>query len=350
MGSIQTSILCSSQFEKDARTTKNILCHNSIASIDTARIQLFDDISDVIHQPTNEHNIFFHETSCQSSSAPVGLVDLNARQACAVESAARAHPNRSVFLLFSRPVGFERNRKPPPLFEALASYENIRWLNLNLSTYAAETPVAEWLHPTAADSPLFHSDYFVEHTADLLRLVSLYRWGGMYMDLDFVVRRRLDDAVAAPNFCGEELNGTIANGLLQLSRYCVGHMIAARALRRFAQRFRGDGWSSNGATLLAHVLRRVCNGSDLMECRVFSVLRRDELYAVHYGIWWVLFEPRLAAEVMELVRESRAVHFWNRLSGGKAVVVGSGSAYELLAKEFCPKVYGVVVHRDGGVF
>lgn len=46
-------------------------------------------------QPKNGNNIFFHETSCSSD----GVVKLNARQACAVESAGIGY--LPLFLIYS---------------------------------------------------------------------------------------------------------------------------------------------------------------------------------------------------------------------------------------------------------
>jgi lactosylceramide 4-alpha-galactosyltransferase len=101
-------------------------------------------------------NIFFHETSCTVD----GIVRLNSRQACAVESSALINPNHEVFLLFTSQVGF-RNRTPLPIIDALLSYPNVHFNYLNLTEYAEHTPLNKWMKT----GELFRSQYVNSHTS-----------------------------------------------------------------------------------------------------------------------------------------------------------------------------------------
>lgn len=70
-----------------------------------------ETLTDILNsdvKPSNGKNIFFHETSCISEN---GIVNLNARQACAIESAARMNPHMNVFALFASKVGFKNGKK-----------------------------------------------------------------------------------------------------------------------------------------------------------------------------------------------------------------------------------------------
>lgn len=62
-----------------------------------------DSLPDISDNPPNHYkkNIFFLETSCSSYNK--GKLFIKARQACAVESAARLNPNMDVHLLFASP-------------------------------------------------------------------------------------------------------------------------------------------------------------------------------------------------------------------------------------------------------
>lgn len=125
-----------------------------------------DDVLMAPIQPEPGRSIFFHETSCPQMSSlrsedlmttpeslHLNLVKLNARQACAVESAARNNPLLKVFVLFASPRYKSPNTTIDPIIEAILSYDNVFLRNLNLWSYAAGTPVYELLK----DGALFKS-------------------------------------------------------------------------------------------------------------------------------------------------------------------------------------------------
>ncbi len=68
---------------------------------------LIDILKSEVKPLESGKNIFFHETSCSPEN---GILNLNARQACAIESAARVNPHMKVFVLFASKVGL-RNGK-----------------------------------------------------------------------------------------------------------------------------------------------------------------------------------------------------------------------------------------------
>ncbi|XP_031631974.1 uncharacterized protein LOC116346177 isoform X2 [Contarinia nasturtii] len=89
----------------------------------------FPDILDAEKQPLPGKSIFFHvETSCNAD----GIAELNAKQACVIESAARWNPNRDVFVIFASPVGIRDYPHWPPFIEQLKEYDNIYFRNMNL--------------------------------------------------------------------------------------------------------------------------------------------------------------------------------------------------------------------------
>lgn len=148
------------------------------------------------------------------------------RQSCAVESTARANPNRNIFVLFSSPVGVSTDES---LLDAniaiLASYPNIHILNVDLWRYAIGTPLEEWIN----SEKIFHSGFFNWHLSDVLRFITLYRYGGIYADLDFVVKKSFDDL--GENFAGNDWGDVVAPGLMHLSQSGIGHIIAKRCMR-----------------------------------------------------------------------------------------------------------------------
>lgn len=92
------------------------------------------------------------------------------------------NPEHSVFVLFTSQVGF-RNVTTIPILDALLSYRNINFNYLNLTQYAKETPLDEFM----MSGELSRSSYIITHTSDVLRYLSLWKFGGTYLDLDTVM-------------------------------------------------------------------------------------------------------------------------------------------------------------------
>ncbi|CAN8008825.1 unnamed protein product, partial [Ixodes pacificus] len=131
--------------------------------------------------PTNSQprNIFFLETS--------GRGNLTRRMSCAVESAALHHPKWTVSLLNAE--NSEKPRSPSPFFDLLRGIPNVDIRSIKLSEVLEGTPLSSWNFSGALRS----SPYRAVHLADVLRLAVVYKYGGVYLDLDIVVLRSLED-------------------------------------------------------------------------------------------------------------------------------------------------------------
>lgn len=97
--------------------------------------------------------------------------------------------------------------------------------NVNLWTYTQNTPLDKWLN----NDQLFRSNYLIEHVADFLRLLSLYKWGGTYLDLDVVVKTNL--SIIGKNYAGAESDVLIANGVLNFDYKGIGHKTVTLCLK-----------------------------------------------------------------------------------------------------------------------
>lgn len=148
------------------------------------------------------------------------------RQACAIESAALLNPNFDVFVLFASPVGLPNNTDATfPIIATLQSYSNIYFRNINLWTYSTNTPLEDWFLSDA----LFQSQYLNSHVSDFLRYVSLFKFGGTYLDLDVVVQKSLENIDA--NYAGAESANFVAAGVINFQHNGIGHEIADMCVR-----------------------------------------------------------------------------------------------------------------------
>ncbi|KAG8306134.1 hypothetical protein J6590_055107 [Homalodisca vitripennis] len=125
----------------------------------------------------SDKGIFFLETSCHSEPG----IHLTPRQACAVESAAKMNPTMDVYVLFPSPV--VDNISHPSHLQELLSYTNVRLRHLPMDLYFQDSPLAEWY----SSGILRTSRWPRSHASDILRYLTLWKFGGIYLDLDVVV-------------------------------------------------------------------------------------------------------------------------------------------------------------------
>ncbi|XP_017024672.1 lactosylceramide 4-alpha-galactosyltransferase [Drosophila kikkawai] len=294
-------------------------------------------------KPVPGRSIFFHETSCQQTEKRrYKLMELTARQACAIESAALHNPNFQVFVLFAGPTYriSSNNSNSQPLVEAILSYSNVHLRRLNLWSYAAGTPIEEWLK----DGSLFLSSYLFSHISDFLRYLTLYRYGGLYLDMDVVVLRNMEEV--PPNYTGAESNTHLAAGVMSLAATGFGHEIAESCLRDLQLNFDGKDWGNNGPGVITRVAQKICGTKDIQvmqedhkRCLGFKVFGRGAFYAVPWKQWRDFFEPEKLPQTMALTKDSYVVHVWNKHSSTLKIKRGTKSAYAKYAEQNCPRAY-----------
>lgn len=188
------------------------------------------------------------------------------------------------------------------------------------------------------------SSYLFSHISDFLRYLTLYRYGGIYLDMDVVMLRSMEDV--PPNFTGAESNAYLAAGVMSLSHTGFGHEIAESCLRDFQQNFDGSDWGNNGPGVITRVVQRICGTQDIAlmiddrkRCMGFKVFDRNAFYAVPWKHWRHFFEPQLLEQTLTHTKDSYVVHVWNNLSKQQAIKVGSSTAYGKYAEQHCPKAY-----------
>lgn len=144
------------------------------------------------------------------------------------------NPGHEVFVFYTSQVGF-RNTTPLPLIDALLSYPNIHFNYLSLDQYTEETPLAEWMK----SGELFRSTFVIAHTADMLRYLTLWKFGGTYLDLDTVMLRPLDELES--NYAAVESEDVVAIGIINFENVS-GHEIADLCVKDFLKNYDGKKW------------------------------------------------------------------------------------------------------------
>lgn len=106
------------------------------------------------------------------------------RQACAIESAARWNPDRDIFVLFPSQIGFSELYSSS-IMHSLRFYRNIYFRRVNYQNYGLSSPAEDLLE----SDQIFLSNFLTETLSDILRFVTLYRFGGIYLDTDVIVQQ-----------------------------------------------------------------------------------------------------------------------------------------------------------------
>jgi hypothetical protein len=136
--------------------------------------------------PGGKHIIFI-ETGClldePQNSNYKGLV-LHKRQVCAIESAAKMNPEYKVHLLYSCPI-HDRLEDSSEYVQTMFTYPNVNLWKLETKRHFSKTPLEKWNFKAAMTS----SHWPKEHASDVLRFLTLWKYGGTYLDMDIVILR-----------------------------------------------------------------------------------------------------------------------------------------------------------------
>lgn len=177
------------------------------------------------------------------------------------------------------------------------------------------------------------------------RYLTLWKYGGVYLDLDVVIIKPLDDL--PKNFAGAQSSKVIASGIVGFELNSPGHNIATQCLLDLQSNFDGSIWGQNGPGVITRVAEAICatkNISEMYDCSCagnFKVLSPKTFYPVPWEDWTRLFEETTEENVEVLVKDSYVVHMWNNLSKNKKILLEENVTYNLLARKYCPKVYSL---------
>ncbi|XP_034937294.1 lactosylceramide 4-alpha-galactosyltransferase-like isoform X2 [Chelonus insularis] len=279
----------------------------------------------------DDHNIFFHETSCFGDRE----ILLNARQACAVESAAKMNPGMKVYLSFLSHRKFSNYTKM--IIDILMSYKNVHIHRISMDRYVKDTPLEEWW----ASGVFKSSRWPRSHMSDILRYLTLWKYPGIYLDLDVVVISSLEHL---SNFAGAEDWEDVAAGVLGFGANQVGRRIADACLRDLKKNFRGDIWGNNGPGVITRILQRICAAKYAQDmtkarCHGFNVYPPSTFYPIHYKKWKLYFDAKKRNETLRMIEKALIIHVWNKLSQFETIRIGSDVPYAIIANQYCPKIF-----------
>ncbi|MBA0724144.1 hypothetical protein Golax_020852 [Gossypium laxum] len=177
-----------------------------------------------------------------------------------------------------------------------------------------------------------------QNLSNLLRLVLLYKYGGVYIDTDVIVLKsfnNLSNVIGAQSMNIETKTWSrLNNAVLVFDKH---HPLLYKFIQEFALTFDGNKWGHNGPYLVSRVVGRVTNRPGFN----FTVLPPPAFYPVDWSRIRSLFRgPNnriqsdwLRRKLEQIRRQSYAVHLWNRQS--KDVRVEEGSIVHHIISDCC---------------
>ncbi|CAN7992674.1 unnamed protein product, partial [Ixodes hexagonus] len=267
---------------------------------------------------------------------------LTRRQACVVQSAALHNPSFDVHLLMlSHP---SQNSVPldcreDTLFlKPLSRMKNVHIWNLQTTDLFHGTYLHGWLERFLSGRPGHTS-----HLLDAIRVLTLWNFGGTFLDLDFLVLRsfqhRLDNSVL------EDGGGFLTARFLSFEK---GHPLLGVWLKDFNLNYSPNEVTDYGNVVLTRNVRNLCNVSSLDEigkkrsCKV-EVIPGKLFYPVHRREADDIFSndiysPDASQYLVSRTANSYAICLWSDITSGVAYKRNQVPPYVAFERRQCPDI------------
>ncbi|XP_012576103.1 PREDICTED: lactosylceramide 4-alpha-galactosyltransferase [Condylura cristata] len=272
-------------------------------------------------------NIFFLETSERT--------DPNFLFTCSVESAARAHPESRVVVLMKGLRGGNASLPRHLGLSLLRCFPNVRLRPLDLAALFRDTPLAGWYAAARAR----WEPYLLPVLSDASRIALLWKFGGVYLDTDFIVLRSLRNLT---NVLGAQSRYVLNGAFLAFERH---HEFMALCMRDFVAHYNGWVWGHQGPQLLTRAFKKWCAIRSLdhsRACRGVSTLPREAFYPIPWQDWRKYFQDISPEELPRLLHATYAVHVWNKKSQGTRLEATSRALLAQLHHRYCPTTHAAM--------
>ncbi|NXX16629.1 A4GAT galactosyltransferase, partial [Podargus strigoides] len=274
--------------------------------------------------PPPPGDVFFVETSERTNPSYLFT--------CSVESAARTHPGTRVVVLMKGLANGNASLPNHWGFSLLSSFPSVEIQTLDLPELFSGTPLAEWyLQPEHHKEP-----YFLPVLSDACRIAIMWKFGGVYLDTDFIVLRNLKNLTNALGLQSQNvLNGAFLS-------FKPKHEFMELCMKDFVENYNGWIWAHQGPHLLTRVFKKWCSIGDIqknMSCKDMTALSPEAFYPIPWEDWKKLFEAISSSELHKLLKNTYAVHVWNKLTHKTRLEITSQALLAQLYSQFCPATY-----------
>ncbi|XP_019399910.1 PREDICTED: lactosylceramide 4-alpha-galactosyltransferase [Crocodylus porosus] len=304
---------------------------------DTNKSQLHDLILEVnchhlvpsppavsVSPPPTPGNIFFVETSER--------INPHFLFVCSVESAARAHPDTKVVILMKGLADKKISQPKHWGLSLLGCFPNVEIWPLDLDDLFSGTPLADWY----SQAQHRWEPYFLAVLSDACRIAIMWKFGGIYLDTDFIVLKNLGNLT---NVIGIQSKYTLNGAFLSFE---PNHKFIELCMKDYVDHYNSWIWGHQGPQLLSRVFKKWCSIRSLQSrkgCKGVSILPQEAFYPIHWQDWKKYFEEVSSSAFQKLFQNSYAAHIWNKKSQGTRFEVTSKALLAQLHSCYCPSTY-----------
>ena len=255
------------------------------------------------------------------------------KQLCVIESASKHHPNHMINVWTISP----ELQNDPNFVLIQEKYQNIDLVKINVKNFIDESQLKNiW-------NKLENSAYYVSHLSDVLRILILKKFGGIYLDLDALVIKTFP---SNENFIGFNEIGLNEIGINEFElaggvmKFQMNHSIVQEMIVELSNSFDGNAWTANGPDLIKKVIKNFCKGK-LENCQNLTIFDPYVFYPIAYFHWKELYEKNSTIDYSIFRKFSYSVHLWNKMSSPIEQAPKS-SLIRKLADENCPNVNDII--------
>ncbi|KAL1545504.1 lactosylceramide 4-alpha-galactosyltransferase [Salvia divinorum] len=177
-----------------------------------------------------------------------------------------------------------------------------------------------------------------QNLSNLIRLAVLYKYGGIYLDTDFIILKNLEGLRNSIGAQSVDLFGNWTRLNNAVLVFDSNHPLLYKFLEEFASTFDGNVWGHNGPYLVSRVVEKLAKTEEFYN---FTVLPPMAFYPVSWGKVAGFFarpsgrvgERWVGAKIRQLSRLTYGVHLWNSKSSG--IEIEEGSIMERLISDHC---------------
>lgn len=206
--------------------------------------------------------------------------DILGRHGCSIESASRLHPHGLIFVLMkSRTVNLDRG-----IYQRLKIFSNLHFVHFEEENLYRGTNL-ENLKRNERRQWIRYFD--VSHKSDFVRTALLYKYGGIYFDLDVIP---LKDFSPFINAVGLESSETVNVAVLVFQRQHLALDIQMDLqIESVKNKFHTFCWNCVGPLALTKSLKNICDEKQFLihqkeKCHQIDIQPSFVFYPINYQV------------------------------------------------------------------
>ncbi|KMT00982.1 hypothetical protein BVRB_9g222450 [Beta vulgaris subsp. vulgaris] len=257
------------------------------------------------------------------------------RELFSLESVVKAHPHGCVFIVSRIMASKEGREVIKPLLER---GHNILPVAPDFSILFNGTPAHDWLERIKDGRLDPGSIAITQNLSNLLRLVILYKYGGVYLDTDMIILKDLSElknSIGVQELDARRKNWNSVNNAVLI--FDKEHPLLLRFMEEFNSTFDGSLWGYNGPYMATRIIKKILHDTRYQ----FNVMSPMAFYPVDwFNIHKFYKNPTVKNDTdwanemyYKVNKESYGVHLWNKVS--RSLNIEQGSIIGRLISEHC---------------